>query len=132
MDEQGRITLEESVKLRVPRHQQGEGARSFVERLEDFMLRSACHQGDLSEVRLELYSELQVLDLEWSHLSGYEPLLNRKTEAAVSDAKRQLEPDMHDRRSWLRWRIARIGEEIERLERDATKVSRVYTMLSGS
>jgi hypothetical protein len=124
--------LAAAAKLRVPRVERELGVRARVEALEDYLLESAWHQGELAEARLELYGQLRELEEKWDHLDGWQALKRTKTEAAVDDAKRQLRPELYDGIKKARWLIRRLSEEIERLERDATKCSRAYTLATGS
>jgi hypothetical protein len=123
--------LAAAAKLRVPRVERELGVRARVEALEDYLLESAWHQGELAEARLELYGQLRELEEKWDHLDGWQALKRTKTEAAVDDAKRQLRPELYDGIKKARWLIRRLSEEIERLERDATKCSRAYTLATG-
>lgn len=119
-------------KMRMPRFEKGTSPRVKVEQLETYLLESAFAQGELSEERLDRLLEVKRHQEVWDHIdiSGY-PLRTR-TEAAVRDAKRQVNPNLYNTLTELEWTIKRLVEEIDRLERDATKVSRVYSMMTGS
>lgn len=119
-------------KLRVPVFQRETAPREKIDQLEEYMLLSAYFAGELHRERLEHHQRVADLQLEWDHLAGWEPFRRSKTETAVEDAKRQLRPDLYDAIADARWAIARLSEEIDRLERDATKVSRTYTFITGS
>lgn len=118
-------------QLRVPVFERGTAPREKCDALEEFTLVSAFHAAELHEERLGLHEQLRDLSSEWDHLDGWQPFRRSKTETAVEDAKRQLRPDLFDAIAGLRWTIGRLSEEIDRLERDAVKVSRAYTMLAG-
>lgn len=118
--------------MRVPTFEKGVGSRARVEALESYLLQSAFAQGELSEERLDRLVMLKGHQQEWDHLDGWQALLRTRTEAAVKDAKRQVNPGLYDRLTELEWIIKRLVEEIDRLERDATKVSRAYSMMTGS
>lgn len=100
--------------------------------MEEFMLVSAFHAGNLHEERLEAHAALEPLKREWELLEGWQALQRGKTVESMNAAKRTLRPDLHDKISDLGWTIRRLTEELDRLERDATKVSRAYTMLMGA
>lgn len=117
--------------LRFPVFEKGTAASTKVEQIEEHVTVTAYWQGDLEQERLEAHRALQDLQSEWDHLVGWEALKRTKTETAVEDAKRQLRPDLYDRLADLRWRIKRWSEQIDRLERDFTKASRVYTFITG-
>lgn len=123
--------LRSASKLRVPRYNADASARYKIEGLADYMLESALHQGDLEQERLEAHEQLATLDEEWENLTGWEPFRQGKTDSSIERAKAQLRPDLAKSRKWLDWQIDRLSEQIERIERDATKVSRTYTMYGG-
>lgn len=120
--------LAEASKLRVPR-----GPFSHpTERItayEDYTLDTAYHQAELAAERLELYDRLRDLEVEWDSI---EPVQRRKTDRGVDEAKAQIAPKTWEAIGDLRWRVQRLSEEIERLERDATKLNRVHRRLTGA
>jgi hypothetical protein len=124
--------LATSKGLRVPVFEKGVAPRAKIEQLESYLLLSAFTQGELSEQRLDALVALQEFGREWDHLDGWQALKRTRTEAAVEDAKRQLNPVLFDQKRDLEWTIKRLSEEIERLERDATKISRAYSMITGT
>lgn len=127
-----REKLAAAAKLRMPRIPREQGARARIEALEDYLLETAWHQGELSEARLLLYDSLRTVDQEWEQLAGWEPFRRGKTDASIDHAKAQLRPELAQARSQAKYLIARLTEEIDRLERDATKASRAYTLATGS
>jgi len=124
--------LETSKGLRMPVFERGTGPRVKIDELETYLLLTAWQQGELSEERLDALVTLKEIDHQWDHLDGWQGLRRTRTEAAVEDAKRQLRPDLYDQKRDLEWTIKRLSEEIERLERDSTKVSRAYSMMTGT
>lgn len=118
-------------QYRVPVFKRGAVLQAKKDELEEFMLVSAFHGGELHEERLGLYAELEPLKRRWENLQGWEMHRRNKTEAGVNDAKRQMEPRLHAQISDLGWKIRRLSEEIDRLERDAGQVSRAYTILTS-
>jgi hypothetical protein len=123
----------DAAKLRVPVFAKGTAARVRVDQLEEYLLLSAFTQGKISEARLELADELHDLELDWSRIpkEEWEPHRVGKTMASIDEAKAVLHPQRWEKIRDLRWQIRVMTDEIDRLERDATKVSRAYTMISG-
>lgn len=126
------LTLAAAAKLRMPRIPRDEGQRARIDALEDYMLETAYHQGELSEARLELYDSLRTVEEEWAELVGWESFRKGKTDASVDEAKAKCRPDLARARRQAKYLIARLSEEIDRLEKDATKASRAYTLATGS
>lgn len=124
--------LAESAGLRMPVFEDGVPGSEKIGQLESYLLLTAFGQGKLSEERLGLYADLRDARKEWSELVGFEALVKRRTDTAVDEAKAQLRPDLHQQVRDLEWKVKRLTEEIDRLERDATKCSRVYTFITGS
>lgn len=124
--------LEKSKGLRMPLFEKGTAPRVKIDELESYLLLTAWQQGELAEERLDALVTLQDLEHQWDHLDGWQGLKRTRTEAAVEDAKRQVAPQLYDQKRDLEWTIKRLSEEIDRLERDATKVSRAYSMMTGT
>jgi len=124
--------LKVATGLRVPVFARETPPRAKIEALESYLLLGAFTQGELAEERLSLMVDLVPIEDEWSHLAGWEDLKQTRTEKGVMDAKRRLRPDLFDQLTSLRWMIARLQEEIDRLERESTKISRAYTFMTGS
>lgn len=124
--------LETSKGLRVPVFERDAAPRVKIDELESYLLLSAFTQGNLAEERLDALVTLREINHKWDHLDGWQALRRTRTEAAVEDAKRQLAPLLYDQKRDLEWTIKRLSEEIERLERDAVKVSRCYSMITGT
>lgn len=100
--------------------------------LEDYMLLSAYYHGELCEERLTEQIAVRPDEVEWRDLVGWEPMRRGKTVSSIDDAKAMLRPELWARIDDARWRIARLTEQIDRLDRDATKASRAYTMLTAT
>jgi hypothetical protein len=94
-----RERLDEAAKQRMPRIARDQGSRARLDALEDYMLETAYHRGDLMEARLEVYELRHTLREEWDHLDGWQALKRTKTETAVEDATRQLRPDRAEQQS---------------------------------
>lgn len=126
--------LTTSIGMRVPTFERGAAPRGKIDALEDYLLRSAMVQGDLTEERLDWMSRLVPLKDEWDHMNQEEwgHLRRTRTETAVTHAKRQVRPELYDEMMDIEWMIKRLTEEIDRMERDAAKVSRAYAMIVGT
>jgi hypothetical protein len=125
--------LRRSVELRMPQVPRSEGPRARIDQLEDYMLKSAWHQGELAQARLETHDALRTLEDEWDDLEGWQSYVRQnRTNAGIEDAKRQRDPRLHKAIKHARWLVARLSEEIDRLERDAKVCSRAYTFATGS
>lgn len=123
-----------SIELRVPVFERGTAPRMKIDALEEYLLLSAHVQGDLTEERLDWMSRLVPLKDEWDHLpqEDWGHLRRTRTETAVTHAKRQVRPELYDDMMDIDWMIKRLTEEIDRMERDASKCSRAYTMITGT
>lgn len=107
------------------------GAGQKIQELEDHLMLGAYYDGELCTERHECYVALAVAQHGWHHLEGWEPLRQGKTDASIALAKRTLRPDLFDAMEQEKWWIRRLSEEIDRIERDYSKASRLYTMLTG-
>lgn len=125
--------LTTSKQMRMPRFEHGVAPRVKIDELESYLLNTAFVQAELAEERLDALVTLQELSRSWDHLDGWQALRrNTRTEKSVEDAKRQVDPRLYDQIKDLEWTIKRLSEEIERLERDASKASRAYSMMTGT
>lgn len=119
--------LQESVALRIPTFAHDATAQERFGGLEDHMLQATSRQGELASLRLETQESLRTLQREWDHMAGWEQFKRSKTEAAVEDAKRQVNPTLYDGIEDAKWLIARYSDEFERLGKDADRCSRLLT-----
>jgi hypothetical protein len=126
-----REALDAAKGLRMPRLTRKQGTRERLDSLEDYMLETAWHRAELMEGRMAVYEDLHTLKEEWDHLDGWQALKRTKTETAVEDAKRQLRPDIYNAIQKAEWLIARLTEQMERLDREATICSRAFTFATG-
>lgn len=120
-----------SAALRVPLFKPDTPRSERVNQLEDYMLLSAYWLGECHSERLESYQELGRLEEQWGEVTTWD-LGSRVTQAQVEEAKRNVDPECWTSMKRARWRVDRLSEEIERLDRDATKVSRAYTLITGT
>lgn len=118
--------------LRVPVFEKDASPSYKIAELESYLLLSAFTQGELTEQRLDWLVRLVPLEDEWDHLAGWEEHLRTRTEKGVTQAKRCVRPDLYDEIQDIEWMVKRLSEEIDRMERDATKCSRAYSMITGS
>lgn len=120
-------------QLRVPLMHPDKSAMMLSEELASYMLLSAWYAGALHEERLGHYAALRRDQGAWDHLEGWEMYRTGKTDSSRDEAKRMCDPDLWDRIQARKWIIARLSEEIDRLNRDGEKaVSRTYTILTGT
>lgn len=124
--------LTTALSLRVPVFEKDAGSATKIAGLEDYLLLSAYTVGEMHEERAHLELELKGLSRDWSQLVGWEPLARGKTDTAAEAAKAQLRPDLHDEMEDLRHWIKQLNREIDRLDNEAKKVSRAYTLITGS
>lgn len=106
--------------------------RQRIEALEDHAVLCAFYHGELIQERFEIRDEHRGRLHVWNHLEGWEPLRRSKTEAAVDDAKRQMRPDLYDELATDRAKMQDLSEQIERLDREHDKASRIYSIMTGS
>lgn len=126
------LTLAAKLRFPVWPKEPAVGTSQKVNDLEDHISLTAYYQGELEEHRLDAYTELAVLDQRWEEIEGWQQFRRSKTETAVEDAKRQANPGLWRELRLCRWRVKRLGEQIDRLEREFVKASRLYTVLTGS
>lgn len=126
--------LQTSVGLRMPVFAAGTSPSSKIGQLEDYLLLTAYTQGELTEVRMDWMCSLVPIRDEWDHMPNEEwaHLRRTRTETAVTHAKRMARPDLYDQMLDHDWMIKRLSEEFDRMEREAARASRVYTMITGS
>lgn len=108
------------------------GTRKRIEDLEDHISLTAYYQGDLEDERVDAYDALHEKLREWDGIEGWQTFRQGRTDASIDHAKAQLKPALAREIKELRYTIDRLSEQIDRMERDASKASRVYTLLTGS
>lgn len=118
--------------LRVPIFRPGTHRQAKLDSLEEYMLVSAYWLGECHEERLSDYEALRGKESEWDQLQGWEAFRRGKTDSSIDEAKKVVRPDLWAEITDGRWHVARLTDEIERLDRDATKVSRVYSIITGT
>ena len=116
-------------RLATPRY----SLSALAEELAEYMLLSAFAAGELHESRLDLRADLEEDLRRWEQLEGWEMYRQGKTDSSREEAKKQMEPELWARIASLKWLIAQLTDEMERLNRDGEKtVSRAYTILTGT
>lgn len=107
-------------------------SRQRINDLEDHISLTAYYQGDLEDERIDSYDELHAKLREWDAVEGWQTFRQGRTDASIDHAKAQINPKLAREIKELRYTIDRLSEQIDRMERDASKASRVYTLLTGS
>lgn len=134
--EEIRQALYDAAKLRMPRRDPDAALGYNIEQIEDYLIDTAIHRGNLEEARLFAKDALDDLLTEWGTLdpAGYEPHLAtgvRRTQAAVERAKALAEPGLAQGVREARRLVDRLTDQIKRLELDDRAASRRYTMMTG-
>lgn len=113
-------------------------AQEKVTKLEDFLLHTARHRGDLEEARVWMNEVLHGFIKDWEKLVGWETglpggkRLKDATRDDIATAKRNVRPDLWELISDLKHVIAGLSNGIRRLEHDDDVASRAYTFIVGS
>ena len=119
--------LRDSLAHRDPRYDPKTSRSVRVGGLENHLLLSACVQADLHEERIAWERELWELDQRWAHVRDWEHNLVGRTEKAIIAAKAQAAPELYAKKRGAEWIVKLLTQEIDRMESDATKVSRAMT-----
>lgn len=135
-----RTALFTASKLRVPRFDDRDTTGMRVEKLENYLLTSAVTSGDLDEARLYCHQALHDCEFRWRNLGGWEVHLPSRrngtanTQKEIVEAKRTADPQLYEEIVELKYLVARLTEQINRLHKlaDDQVVSRIYTMMAGS
>lgn len=117
-----------------------EGATTMakVSALEDYAMEAAGWRADLERARLWMAEVQHKLTVEWAKLEGWEVSLpggkKRKdaTKDDITEAKRQVRPDLWENISDIKHLISQLSLQIRRIEKDEDRISRVYTFLTGN
>jgi hypothetical protein len=135
--EEIRTTLFAAAKLRIPRFDDADTQGMRIEKLEAYLLLSAQTGGDLEEARLYCQQALFDLTKQWEALVGWEIHVpagaKARTGPVIREAKRLLDPDLHEAIEESKWLIARLTEQGQRLNRMGHDqiASRVYSLMAG-
>lgn len=140
MGDHGRVTVDEArellfrnARLRFP-SSKGLATGEKIDALEDYITDVAIARGELEEARLHMHEALAALLTQWDEIVGWEVLLpsSRYTQEDVRRAKKQLRPDLGHGIEHARRLVARMSEQIHRLEQDEKMASRQYTLITGA
>lgn len=132
--DEARQVVYAAARLRLPRLKDLGGTQARVAALEDYLVETAIHRGELEEARLHLQDALGELLEQWDMIEGWQqltPALSKRTQDDIRRAKRTCRPDLHEGIRVAKNVIARLCEQIRRLEKDDDAASRLYTMVTG-
>jgi hypothetical protein len=136
--EEIRETLERSLPLRIPQFGPDDSSSFKIEQLEDYILKTALHRGDLEEALYWCVEAGKALRIEWEGIVGYESALprgssGRHTKEQVDRARRTMRPELWAGLQEARSLVAALERQVKRLGgSDYEAASRAYTMLTGS
>lgn len=111
-----------------------EGQLAKVAKLEEYLNLTACLRGELEEARLHTHEALAKLMAEWDDIEGWElhaPNNSRRTQDDIRRAKKFCRPELYSGINSAKHLVARLSEQIRRLEKDDEVASRLYTMVTG-
>lgn len=125
--------FEKAVALRFPIFDREDPPtpRERLEAIEDHVMACGFYHGELVEERLRLREKMRPRQHEWDHLQGWEGQRVGKTDQAVTEAKRTLRPDLYDGLKSDANRMKDLTEQIDRLDREHDKASRLYTIMTA-
>jgi len=127
-------------RLRMPRFEYGvhgeetpTAASAKVEKLEEYLGDVAIARGDLEEARLWADHTRHSLEEAWEKVEGWQQQVpNKATGPQIMEAKRKIDPATYGALRECKWVIAKLGDQIRRLEKDEEVASRRYTLIVGS
>lgn len=118
--------------VRAPRFSTETRDAEKVDRLQDYMLATAYLDGELVEAKHFLRNFIAEKGREWDAIDTSAALsTSRPKKEQVTQARITLAPTLYEELRRANRVRDGIEDQIARLDRDATKVSRVYTMLSA-
>lgn len=109
--------------------------RERIEALEDFILKTAWHRGELEEALYWVMEAGKVLRRDWDAIRGHEVAVrgSRATKEQIDLAKAELAPDTWAGLQEARFLVDALKRQIQRLGgSDYDAASRAYTLLNGS
>lgn len=125
--------LHEHAKLRAPLFEKTEAASASIEKLENYMGDIAVARGDLEEARLTVDHARHTLEDKWNAIGGWQQQVGSKaTGPQIIEAKKTIDPETYEGLREAKFLIAKLSDQIRRLEKDEENTSRRYTMLTGS
>jgi hypothetical protein len=131
--DEAREVLFRNARLRFP-NSKGLATGQKIDALEDYITASAIARAELEEARLHMNEAVGLLLNEWDEIVGWEVIVasSRPTQDDIRRAKKQLRPELADGIEQGRRLIARLTEQIHRLEQDEKMASRQYTFITGA
>lgn len=131
---EARARLESALPLRVPLMDPNEAPRVRIEQLEDYILKTAYHRGELEEALHWVLEAGKVLRQRWDGVQGYQAAVrgSRPTREQIDAAKAEIDPDTYAALQEARFLVESLKRQIARLGgSDYDAASRAYTLLSG-
>ena len=129
------LTTAKSLRMPLWDNEDPEKFKSQREKLEllgDYIALTAFWQGECSAEVLDLQVELSDIEDQWSQLEGWEIHQgSRKTDRSVDEAKAIANPKLAQQRRDTKRLLKMLQQEIDRLEADSVKASRVVTTILG-
>ncbi len=122
-------------RLRMPTFTADDTGSFKVDKIENYMGDLAVARGDLEEARLWADHIRHALDDEWNKIDGWQQHVSKPNSATgpqIIEAKRRIKPDIYDAIREAKWVVAKLTDQIKRLEKDEENASRRYTLLTGS
>lgn len=136
--EEIRARLLAALPLRIPMFDPNAAPVTKVRALEDYLLKTAHHRGELEEGLHWLYEAKKTLKNQWDDLQGWEMNLPRgattrnRTQEMMREAKRHTAPELYTSLMECKELEDSILRQIRRLELDDKATSRGYTLITGS
>lgn len=128
--------LGDALPLRSPVYDPTQRPRDRITALEDYMLRTANVCGALYEAKHWLAALEGTLADEWKNLDGWEYALKRPrakaTKVEIDAAKAKASPGLFEAGRTARRLRESVVDQITRLEKEGDRMSRAYSMESGS
>jgi hypothetical protein len=122
-------------EVRMPDFTPDDSSTFKIDALENYMGTLARARGDLEEARLWADHMRFNLEDEWEKVEGWQQHLSNPSKATgpqIARAKRQIKPHVYEGIRDAKWAVARLTDQIKRLEKDEENASRRYAMLTGS
>lgn len=125
--------LQRSIECRVPTFQQGAIRETKADQLSDHILDATLLRAEVAELRMGTLAQLKGARKQWRELQGWERYKRRssdRTKEAEFEAKRAMKPELGELIENAEWTIERCDEEMERLDKDATRCNQAWTIIA--
>jgi hypothetical protein len=101
-----------------------------IEQIADYVVKTAHVEGDLTQAKFALVEAKELLDDQWgaidtSNLPASATLKRREEE------RKAKEPGLAASRAEMKRLLSQLTEQVDRMQLDYTRASRLYTMLTG-